>query len=65
MIMPNLDTANSAFNLTKFSADGVAVSPILLGSAKPCHILTTAASERRILNMTALAVVDAQNMVDQ
>jgi malate dehydrogenase (oxaloacetate-decarboxylating)(NADP+) len=61
LILPNLDTANSTFNMVKYMADGVAVSPILMGTAKPCHILTaSSASTRRILNMSALAAVDAQ-----
>ena len=63
LVMPNLDTANSTFNMVKNIADGVAVGPILLGTAKPCHILTTSASVRRLVNMTALAVVDAQAQV--
>ena len=59
LIMPTLDAANISFNLLKVSAaDGVTIGPILLGSAKPVHILTPTASVRRIVNMTALAVVD-------
>ncbi|MEW9897864.1 NADP-dependent malic enzyme [Chitinivorax sp. PXF-14] len=60
LIMPTLDAANISFNLLKVSAaDGVTIGPILLGAAKPIHILTPTASPRRVVNMTALAVVDA------
>jgi malate dehydrogenase (oxaloacetate-decarboxylating)(NADP+) len=58
--MPNLDAANIAFNLLKVaSGDGVSVGPILLGPARAVHILTPSASVRRLVNITALAVVDA------
>ena len=60
LIMPNMDSANIAYNLLKVTAgNGVAVGPILLGCAKPVHILTPSATVRRIVNMTALCVVDA------
>ncbi|CAB1370751.1 NADP-dependent malic enzyme [Denitratisoma oestradiolicum] len=60
LIMPNVDAANIAFNLIKVTnGDGVTVGPILLGAAKPVHILTPTATVRRLVNMTALAVVDA------
>jgi len=60
LIMPTLDAANIAFNLLKTTAgDGVTIGPILLGAARAVHILTPSASVRRIVNMTALAVVDA------
>jgi len=59
LIMPTLDAANIAFNLLKTAAgDGVTVGPILLGAARAVHILTPSATVRRIVNMTALAVVD-------
>jgi malate dehydrogenase (oxaloacetate-decarboxylating)(NADP+) len=59
LIMPTLDAANIAFNLLKTAAgDGITIGPILLGAAKPAHILTTSATVRRIVNMTALTVVD-------
>ena len=62
LIMPNLDAANIAFNLLKTVASGgITVGPILLGAAKPVHILTPTASVRRLINMTALAVVDANH----
>ena len=58
--MPTLDAANIAFNLLKTAAgDGLTVGPILLGAARPAHIMTTSATVRRIVNMTALTVVDA------
>ncbi|WP_300435441.1 NADP-dependent malic enzyme [Zoogloea sp.] len=60
LVMPNLDAANIAFNLLKVaSGDGVSVGPILLGAARAVHILTPSASVRRLVNITALAVVDA------
>ena len=59
LIMPTLDAANIAFNLLKVaSGAGVTLGPILLGVAKPAHILTPSATVRRIVNMTALTVVD-------
>ena len=60
LITPNLDAGNIAYNLLRVAAGGgVTVGPILLGAAKPAHILTETATVRGILNMTALAVVDA------
>lgn len=60
LIMPTLDAANIAFNLLKTAAgDGVTIGPILLGAARPVHVLTPSATVRRIVNMTALTVVDA------
>jgi len=60
LIMPTLDAANISFNLLKTAAGGgVTVGPILLGAARPAHILTPSATVRRIVNMTALAVADA------
>jgi len=59
LIMPTLDAANISFNLMKVSGGGgVTLGPILLGVAKPVHILTPSATVRRIVNMTALTVVD-------
>jgi malate dehydrogenase (oxaloacetate-decarboxylating)(NADP+) len=59
LMMPNVDAANIAYNLLKVAAsNGVTVGPILLGAAKPAHILEPMASVRRIVNMTALAVVE-------
>jgi len=60
LMMPTVDAANIAFNLLKTSVGGgVTLGPILLGVAKPVHILTPSATVRRIVNMTALTVVDA------
>ena len=60
LIMPSLDAANIAFNLLRVAAGGgVTVGPILLGADKSAHILTQTATVRGILNMTALAIVDA------
>ena len=60
LIMPNLDAANISFNLLKLSGgEGVTIGPILLGAAKPVHIMTPTATVRRVVNMSALAVVDA------
>ena len=61
LIMPGLDAANISFNLLKMvGGAGITIGPILLGAAKPVHIVTPSATVRRIVNMTALAVVDAQ-----
>jgi malate dehydrogenase (oxaloacetate-decarboxylating)(NADP+) len=60
LVMPNLDAANISFNLLKTAAgDGITIGPMLLGAAKPVHIITPSSTVRRIVNMTALAVVDA------
>ena len=61
LIMPTLDAANISFNLIKTSAgDGLTVGPLLLGAARPVHILTPTATVRRIVNVTALLSVEAQ-----
>ena len=61
LIMPNLDTGNITYNMLKMTgSNGVAMGPILLGAARPVHILTNSTTVRRIINMTALAVVNAQ-----
>ncbi len=60
LVMPNIDAANIAYNLLKTaSGGGIAIGPVLLGAAKPVHILTPSATVRRIVNMTALTVADA------
>jgi len=60
LVLPNLDSANIAYNLLKTAAGGnIAIGPVLLGAAKPVHILTASATVRRIVNMTALTVADA------
>ena len=63
LIMPNLDAANIAFNLLKMeSGGGITVGPILLGAAKPTHVLTPTATVRRIVNMTALAAASVASL---
>ena len=60
LVLPNLDAANIAYNLLKVAAGGnIAIGPVLLGAAKPVHILTASTTVRRIVNMTALTVADA------
>jgi len=59
LIMPTLDAANIAFNLLKEAGNGLAVGPILLGAGKACHIVTPSVTARGIVNMSAVAVVDA------
>jgi malate dehydrogenase (oxaloacetate-decarboxylating)(NADP+) len=59
-VMPNLDAANIAYNMVRVMTDGVAIGPILMGLDKPAHILTPASTARRVVNMTAIAAVDAQ-----
>jgi malate dehydrogenase (oxaloacetate-decarboxylating)(NADP+) len=59
-VLPNLEAANIAYNLVRVFTNGVAIGPILMGISKPVHILTSSASSRRVLNMTAIAAVDAQ-----
>ncbi|BET25178.1 malate dehydrogenase (oxaloacetate-decarboxylating)(NADP+) [Limnobacter thiooxidans] len=62
LVCPNIDAANISYNLLKSAAgNGIAVGPILLGSDKPVHILTASATVRRIVNMAALAVLDANS----
>ena len=59
-VCPSMDAANIAFNMTRVMTDGVVLGPILMGLSKPAHVLTPAATVRRVFNMTALAVVEAQ-----
>ena len=59
LVLPNIDAANIAYNLLKTTAGGgIAIGPVLLGAAKPVHILTPSATVRRIVNLTALTVAD-------
>ncbi len=59
LVLPNIDAANIAYNLLKTAAgNGIAIGPVLLGCARPVHVLTESATVRRIVNMTALCVVD-------
>jgi malate dehydrogenase (oxaloacetate-decarboxylating)(NADP+) len=60
LVLPNIDAANISYNLLKVAAgNNVAIGPILLGAARPIHVLTATATVRRIVNMAALVVVDA------
>ena len=63
LIMPSLDAAHIAFNLVKAIDEGLSVGPILIGTDKPAHILTNSVTARGVLNMTAVAVADAQDRV--
>jgi malate dehydrogenase (oxaloacetate-decarboxylating)(NADP+) len=60
LVLPNIDAANISYNLLKMTAGGgITIGPVLLGAARPVHVLTPSATVRRIVNMTALAVADA------
>ncbi len=65
LILPTLDAANIAFNLLKTATNSASIGPILLGSNKPVHILTPSATARRVVNMTALAVTEAQDLEEE
>ena len=61
LVLPNIDAANISYNLLKTAAGGgIAIGPVLLGAAKPVHVLTPSATVRRVVNMTALTVADAE-----
>lgn len=64
-MMPNLDTANAVINMLKCFTKGVTIGPILLGCKQAAHVLIPTSSVRRIINMTCIAVVDAQNKIEQ
>ena len=64
-VLPNLDAANIAYNLLKSLGEGLPVGPMLIGTAQPAHILTTSVTARGVVNMTALAAVDAQSFAAQ
>ncbi len=59
-VMPNLDAANITYNMVRMMTDGVAIGPILMGIARPAHVLTPSSTARRVVNMTAIAAVEAQ-----
>jgi len=60
LVLPNIDAANISYNLLKTAAGGnIAIGPVLLGAAKPLHILTASTTVRRLVNMAALTVADA------
>jgi malate dehydrogenase (oxaloacetate-decarboxylating)(NADP+) len=61
LLMPNLDAANAAYQITKIMADALPVGPILIGAAQPAHILTPSVTSRGIVNMTALCVAEVQS----
>ncbi|HEY8578474.1 MAG TPA: NADP-dependent malic enzyme [Beijerinckiaceae bacterium] len=60
LVMPNLESANIAFQLVKVLAEALPVGPILMGAAKPAHVLTPSVTARGVVNMTAIAVAEAQ-----
>ena len=60
LIMPNLDAANIAYQMVKVVVDALPVGPILIGAARPAHILTPSVTARGVVNMTAVAAVEAQ-----
>ena len=62
--MPNLDAANIALNMTKVLGEALHVGPILIGTPKPAHVLTPSVTSRGVVNMTALASVEAQSLPD-
>jgi malate dehydrogenase (oxaloacetate-decarboxylating)(NADP+) len=63
LVLPNIDAANISYNLLKTAAGGnIAIGPVLLGAAKPVHILTASTTVRRLVNMAALTVADANAM---
>jgi len=59
-VMPSMDAANITYNMVRVMTDGVAIGPILMGIAQPAHILTPSSTVRRVVNMTAIAAVEAQ-----
>ena len=62
LVFPTLDAANIALNLIKVMTDALHVGPILLGAAQPAHVLTPSVTSRGVVNMSALAAVEAQTM---
>lgn len=62
LVMPNLDSANIALNLLKAAADGLQVGPLLLGMSKPIHVLVQSVTARGIINISAVAVLEAQQL---
>ena len=59
LVMPDLDAANIAYNMVKMIGDGLPVGPILIGTAKPAHVVTPSITVRGIVNISAVAVTDA------
>ena len=64
LIMPTLDAANISFNLLKAAADGLPIGPMMLGMSKPIHVVVPSVTARGIVNLSALAVVEAQDRTD-
>ncbi len=64
-VFPNLDAANIAYNMVRQFTEGVAIGPILMGVSKPAHVLTPASTVRRVVNVTAIACVEAQIRLQQ
>jgi malate dehydrogenase (oxaloacetate-decarboxylating)(NADP+) len=65
LIMPNLDAANISFNLLKAAGDGLPIGPILLGMSKPIHVVVPSVTARGIVNLSALAVLEAQALTEE
>ena len=61
LVMPNLDAANIAYTMTIIMTNALLIGPILIGAAKPAHILTPSVTARGIINMTAVSVAEAQD----
>ncbi|MEZ0471477.1 NADP-dependent malic enzyme [Luteimonas salinilitoris] len=59
-VLPNLDAANITYNMVRVMTDGVALGPILMGISRPAHVMTPTSTPRRVINMTAIAAVEAQ-----
>ncbi|MBL8588244.1 MAG: NADP-dependent malic enzyme [Methylobacteriaceae bacterium] len=64
LVMPSLDAANIAYQMTRMLADALPVGPILLGVARPAHVLSTSVTARGVVNMTAIAVAEAQALAE-
>ena len=60
LVLPNLDAANITYNMVRVMTDGAALGPILMGVGAPAHVMTPTATPRRVINMTAIAAVEAQ-----
>ena len=64
LIMPNIDAANIAYQMMKVLGDALPVGPILIGAARPAHILSPSTTARGVMNMTAVAAVEAQQAAE-
>jgi malate dehydrogenase (oxaloacetate-decarboxylating)(NADP+) len=63
-IMPNIDAANIAFQLVKTLGEATPIGPMLVGVARPCHVLTPSVTARGVINMTAIAGVEAEDLAN-